>query len=304
MLLAEDHERDDDLAELFTRVTLQGEASKGGNSSVYRAPWKDGFVAVKDYRARSDFQTRAFREWNGLSMLWSSGLRIAPQPIAASPQTGRIVMEWIGEVQDSSLMSPEEAIALLRELQRGDAAPTASSLGDAADAISSPEALLEQVSARAVGLRGRTSVDAVVDEILDAHELLGSHSPHPSDPIVVLSPSDFGPHNCIRGDQGLRIIDLEFFGWDDAHKLVADTFLHPMNPWSDDERRVFVDSARDLYRLDDDRLGIVVQFAALKWATIIAARANRCWSEGDLRNYATSLDLASTYAARALESWE
>ena len=48
-----------------------------------------------------------------------------------------------------------------------------------------------------------------------------------------LSPSDFGLHNAMRGEDGrLRFIDFEYFGWDDPVKLVSDTALHPGQQFS------------------------------------------------------------------------
>ena len=39
-----------------------------------------------------------------------------------------------------------------------------------------------------------------------------------------LSPSDFGLHNALRGQDGqLRFVDFEYFGWDDPVKLVSDS---------------------------------------------------------------------------------
>ena len=43
-----------------------------------------------------------------------------------------------------------------------------------------------------------------------------------------LSPSDFGFHNALRGNNGKIIfLDFEYFGWDDPVKLCCDTILHP-----------------------------------------------------------------------------
>ena len=46
--------------------------------------------------------------------------------------------------------------------------------------------------------------------------------------MQTLSPSDFGFHNAIRQSDGSLIwIDLEYFGWDDPVKLIADFIWHP-----------------------------------------------------------------------------
>ena len=46
--------------------------------------------------------------------------------------------------------------------------------------------------------------------------------------MQTLSPSDFGFHNAIRQFDGSLVwIDLEYFGWDDPVKLIADFIWHP-----------------------------------------------------------------------------
>ena len=43
-----------------------------------------------------------------------------------------------------------------------------------------------------------------------------------------LSPSDFGFHNALKRPDGrLAFLDLEYFGWDDPAKTIADFLLHP-----------------------------------------------------------------------------
>jgi hypothetical protein len=46
----------------------------------------------------------------------------------------------------------------------------------------------------------------------------------------VLSPSDFGFHNCLATASGLRFIDFEYAGWDDPAKTVCDFFCQPAVP--------------------------------------------------------------------------
>jgi hypothetical protein len=100
----------------------------------------------------------------------------------------------------------------------------------------------------------------------------------------------------------LRLIDLEFFGWDDSHKLVADTLLHPLNSWTRSDRVVFAEKTRELYDLDEGRLSMVAQGCSLKWATIVLKRALRLYESGDSDEYENALGLARSYASRALES--
>lgn len=45
-----------------------------------------------------------------------------------------------------------------------------------------------------------------------------------------ISPSDFGFHNAILTQSGVRFIDFEFAGWDDPAKLIVDFILQPRVP--------------------------------------------------------------------------
>jgi len=45
-----------------------------------------------------------------------------------------------------------------------------------------------------------------------------------------VSPSDFGFHNAISTDTGIRFIDFEFAGWDDPAKAIIDFILQPRVP--------------------------------------------------------------------------
>jgi hypothetical protein len=50
------------------------------------------------------------------------------------------------------------------------------------------------------------------------------------DDTLCISPSDFGFHNAIRSQRGIKFIDFEFAGWDDPAKLISDFALQPKIP--------------------------------------------------------------------------
>ncbi len=88
-----------------------------------------------------------------------------------------------------------------------------------------------------------------------------------------LSPSDLGFHNTLREKSGtLRIIDLEYFGWDDPVKLTSDFCWHPgmtLNQQTRDEwiRAVIQIFARD--RSFTARLRAAYPLYGLRWAMIV-----------------------------------
>jgi hypothetical protein len=87
---------------------------------------------------------------------------------------------------------------------------------------------------------------------------------------LCISPSDFGFHNAIRTDSGIKFIDFEFAGWDDPAKAVVDFVLQPRVP-------VRTGTLPLLRALDDDeaivrkRCGVLGLVLRLKWICIVLA---------------------------------
>jgi hypothetical protein len=56
-----------------------------------------------------------------------------------------------------------------------------------------------------------------------------------------LSPSDFGFHNSIlRSNGSLCFLDIEYFGWDDPVKLIADFIWHPAMNLNENQKNIWV----------------------------------------------------------------
>jgi hypothetical protein len=115
--------------------------------------------------------------------------------------------------------------------------------------------------------------------------------------VNTLSLSDFGTHNLLwdEGESQMKCIDLEFFGVDDAHKLVCDTLLHPMSVWNKEKASYFLNSTEDIYGLDLNRLGALASLLAVKWSLIIFARAERLELVGDVQRSKASVKTALGY---------
>jgi hypothetical protein len=59
--------------------------------------------------------------------------------------------------------------------------------------------------------------------------------------LLCVSPSDFGFHNAIRTDAGVKFIDFEYAGWDDPAKMVSDFFAQIAIPIPNKYFEEFVD---------------------------------------------------------------
>jgi hypothetical protein len=150
----------------------------------------------------------------------------------------------------------------------------------AVDGVLEPHEIGDQVARRCEILRLRLPRRFLfwVDSIANLNARLAENAQRgciPSDsPALITSPSDFGPHNLLKtaGGDAYRVVDLEFFGLDEAHKLVGDTLLHPQNQWSDLTLQPFFSSAAYELGLHSGRLEAFLPLLSLKWATIVLAK--------------------------------
>ena len=89
-----------------------------------------------------------------------------------------------------------------------------------------------------------------------------------------VSPSDFGFHNAIRVNTGVRFIDFEFAGWDDPAKLCVDFVLQQRNP----VHLKSIDVASRLFpgrqTLMSSRINALTEILRLKWLCIIMGILN------------------------------
>jgi hypothetical protein len=98
---------------------------------------------------------------------------------------------------------------------------------------------------------------------LDASLAIGSR---------VLSPSDFGFHNCLVTASGLKFIDFEYAGWDDPAKTVCDFFCQPSVPVPMEQLKTF-SAVRDLpsweARALAHRIELLMPVYEVKWVCIM-----------------------------------
>lgn len=90
-----------------------------------------------------------------------------------------------------------------------------------------------------------------------------------------ISPSDYGFHNAIRTQAGVKFIDFEFAGWDDPIKTAADFVLQPLVPIKSRKSPLL-----DLITRKEDeksvlkRYNIMYKIIYLKWISIMLGVLN------------------------------
>ena len=88
-----------------------------------------------------------------------------------------------------------------------------------------------------------------------------------------LSPADFGFHNSIQDPSGqLKFIDLEYFGWDEPTKLIAEFMLHPGMNLNQECKERWLEGCLSIFGANDSdlplRLRVSTPLYALRWCLI------------------------------------
>lgn len=227
----------------------------GRNSRVLALDCRDGsrYVGKVYVSDAADPRDRLGTEFEALSFLRECGERAVPRPLAMSRQHGSAVYEFISGRASGSWVDEaaiDRAVSFLGRLGDYGRRQDAASLGKASEACFSGREifenidfrlrrLLEQARCPEVGEALRSFLVEEFSPFLDrlparcrqklAKLGRGFEEILPAGERV-LSPSDFGFHNCLFSQEPGReivFVDFEYFGWDDPAKMIADFLLHP-----------------------------------------------------------------------------
>ena len=265
---------------------------RGGNSRVYRIESDKRHYVLKAYPA-ADGRERLRRECAALEFLNAHGLEVSvPRPVAADEAGCFGLYSWL----DGTPIGPhtsadiDQMIAFAAALHRLSGLAAAQSLGEARESCLSAAELLHQIDARLERLDiARAASPDLADFLGDrfmpalaaARIRLKSLYGAAGVPIErmleprhrILSPSDFGFHNCLRQSDGrLVFLDFEYFGWDDPIRLVLDFLCHPAMALEEADRRHFLAGTSSF--LDEDpsyarRVAAAAPLVALRWCLIL-----------------------------------
>jgi hypothetical protein len=271
------------------QVTAGARAAGSGNSRVYRIDTTRGRFALKHYPPPGeDTRDRLGREFAALSFLgrqaaWDIAV---PRAIAADPEQRIGIYGWIEGERPAARETADLPLlaAAIGRLDRVSRANEAQDLADAVEATLGAADLARQIDTRLDALEhvrpGEPELDRFLGGTLGpawgrAAETL--HRAGLDRPLArsrqILSPSDFGLHNCLRlPDGALAFLDFEYFGWDDPVRLVVDVLCHPAMGLDAAERREFLALAVPIFAGDPGfatRLATLGPAIALRWAAIV-----------------------------------
>lgn len=269
----------------------------GRNSRVFAAATATRTVVVKYYfRAPGDPRDRQWTEYRALAFLAANGLSCVPAVLHLDREQGFTVLAHVeGErITDDRMREADERDieAFAERLRALSATPGARELDGASEAFFSLGGVLGNLDDRLARLMSRPGDlplaaelgDFLENRFIPAFEDLSSRAKvyyrgaglEAGDELDaserVLSPSDFGLHNCVQSPEGLVFFDFEYFGWDDPAKFVSDFVLHPAQESVGEARYRVAGRLAGLF-MDRpgfaDRLRALLPLFALKWCMIV-----------------------------------
>ena len=231
-----------------------------GNSRIYQIETeKQQVYALKYYPdLLLDPRKRLQTEIKACQLL--EEYHLTPKVIAFDKELNIAIYEWIeGEslqnIEDEHI---DQALVFIEKLQKIDVSRFSQS---ASESCISAEELFSQIEKRLQKLEIVENQELkqflsnifkpLYQEVkywskrLWPLENLQEKLPHDKQ---ILSPSDFGFHNSIlRGNGSLCFLDLEYFGWDDPVKLIADFIWHPAMNLKEDHKNRWLEKSFKLF---------------------------------------------------------
>ncbi len=270
----------------------------GGNNRIFKISTATGKYIIKHYfRCREDRRNRLESEFLFTSFAWSHGIRCIAEPIAEDHALSVGIYRFIeGRKYRRGDIGHEEisrASHFLMEVNQYKSSHDAIGLPIASEACFSIEDHIMLVDLRIERLKAIEVGDDVDNEAIGfvSKELAVVWSDikaaiiskagmnntafteriSPEDTII--SPSDFGFHNAILGNDGLiRFVDFEYAGWDDPAKTVGDFFSQVAVPVPRDYFEKFVENVLLCLTNSEEalfRIKLLLPLYRIKWCCIV-----------------------------------
>ena len=263
-----------------------------GNSQIYKLTAGDkNKYAVKVYPDKStDNRERLKIEYLALTLLNNEGFTNIPKTVSKNDDLNIGVYSWIdgSEIQSVGQRDLDQAIAFIRSLNILSKNNPSCFHSLASGSCLSAKSLLKQIELRLKRLQSiainNQSLNLFLKNIfiplwkrVKSENLIlwpeSSRDRKLDAKYRILSPSDFGFHNALQGnDDKLTFIDFDYFGWDDPVKLTADFLWHPAMELNSKITAKWVKAMVEQFTIDPDfkdRLHAAMPLFGLRWVMII-----------------------------------
>jgi hypothetical protein len=284
-----------------------------GNSSIYKVIASDKKIyALKYYPDQIlDKRPRLKTEFSTLCLLHQYNITNVPKAVEKDDDLNMGLYEWIngGNISKPSVDNLDQAIDFVGQLYSLSQKIDGNHIDIASEACLSANELVNQVENRILRLKHESKRFQELSTFLEfTFEPLWSDVKDESisiwplesrDKVLsigkqTLSPSDFGFHNCVKGNDGsLTFLDFDYFGWDDPVKLTADFIWHPAMNLNRKLIDKWIMAMLNIFSIEpefEDRLKAAMPIYGLRWAMIVLNEflpdfAKRRREAGRVKNY-------------------
>lgn len=271
---------------------------KGGNSFVHKILHDGETYAIKQYIGTPERQNRSLNyESTALYFLNETKIIRCPEILGCNVHSPSILYRWVEGVLEFETSKVKETIGTtIQKL-------SASNLVDkyplnAIDSVFNSDDLFSQLRLRFDDISKIGGLPLqLLGEIESVYDYIKTR--FPSKTIyssILLSLSDYGPHNLIRNeDQGCTHIDFEFFGVDSHVKVYSDLFCHPKSIFTSIEIREMLRQNHSSKTLEEEIFSVLPAIA-LKWVFIVLRRYIN-WETMEYESNVLSFSNPSDYLA-------
>lgn len=265
---------------------------KGRNSRCYQFQCAGGenYVLKFYFQSVNDPRDRLGVEFKTLSFLWNNGVHCVPQAIVMDRESRSAVYQYVPgaavESKDLRQEDIDELVEFLESINQLRTNSESSEFGPASEACFSIGGVIASVENRLARFDQVVSTDKALADFLnsgfkplftDVQKWIRKANIGLAQELDkkerILSPSDVGFHNALREGRGkITFLDLEYFGWDDPAKLIADFILHPAVEPSDDLKAYYAHKVLRLFpeqKMLKERTALVYPLFGLKWCLIL-----------------------------------
>lgn len=259
----------------------------GGNNRIYLLETTNGKLILKNYFREADsLNKRFFRELAALRLLNQSSFKNVPRLILADKSQQFIIYEYINGRKPSTdkinTGDIRQLVNFLKCLEKVKKERQIRNIENAAEACFSPADLINNLNLRLDRLLSVSErsgnfpeLDLFLREeflpLYDKIKKTVNKTETLKNKYRILSPSDFGFHNCLLDSRGkIYFLDFEHFGWDDPVKLISDFLLHPKMRLSKKNKELFLHKILKVYNDPNLKFRLPLYFPlyAMKWCLI------------------------------------
>ncbi|HOW87250.1 MAG TPA: phosphotransferase [Candidatus Omnitrophota bacterium] len=262
-----------------------------GNNRLYLlTAGKENFIAKHYFTHAKDPRNRLHAEYSFASFAFQNGIACLPRPVARDDKNDLGIYSFLKgskpRPQEIDQNAVKAALDFLKELNRASCRAKADlpAASEACFSIDDHLELIEKRIKRLVPVKDPLAAGFIRERLAPAWETLrkeilaraktaGIKTGEELTPAEkIISPSDFGFHNALVGEEGrFYFLDFEYAGWDDPAKTAGDFFSQLALPVPVENLGLF---ARETAALTPDpaktlaRIYLLLRLYRLKWCCI------------------------------------